>query len=340
MSAVSGWLAVLSVSTVVLFALNLAFNNDGSRSAILGEDVQPVGEVSDEFDSTITPRGIAFAIWGLIYFWNAVLMVFALYDAFAPLFRGFRRGRVTSDYHAEEEAASGLDKHLLTPLFYLSYSLTCVSSAVWIYVWTNEKLGLSVLFLLLMNVGLWGAIAAVFSHYRSLTGGRKEGFTKFQRNFSRFDFFGFHAFVVNGLFIYATWVAVALLLNLTTWVAFDLKTLSAERMATVSLVILICEVALWFTAQNTFLERYTRYLVIDYLVLFWAVGWSLDKNYKAGATNTIVTIALLALIGLCFVVRICLLIGRAIHRRAESTRTQEREEPAKATATGGSACVV
>ncbi|CEM26897.1 unnamed protein product [Vitrella brassicaformis CCMP3155] len=294
--AAAGLVAVLFVLTVVLFALNLAFNFDSSRSAILGEEVKSVGKVSDKYDTPITPAGSAFAIWGVIYLWNTLLLVFALYDAFMPLVCGFRIGR--RRHQDEGDQTGAFDKHLLTPLFYVSYSLACVSNAVWVYVWTNEMLGLSVLFLLFVNIGLWGAIAAVFWKGRSVP----------EPCNCNFDAFTFHALVVNGLFIYATWVVVALLLNLISWVTYDLETLSAERMATVSLSILICAVALWFAARVVLLrgQFLTLCLFTDFAVLLWALSWSLHRNYDAGSTNTILTIAPLVLIGVCFILYTCL----------------------------------
>ena len=45
----------------------------------LGITPYDVGELSDKYPLWITPAGFTFAIWGVIYLWLAVMVVFCEY---------------------------------------------------------------------------------------------------------------------------------------------------------------------------------------------------------------------------------------------------------------------
>lgn len=79
-----------------------------------------VGEISNQFDTLITPAGYAFSIWGLIYLLLLGFIVFQWVSYFKKQF----------------------DKSI-DPTF-LWLSLSNILNATWIFVWTGEYLLLSV----------------------------------------------------------------------------------------------------------------------------------------------------------------------------------------------------
>lgn len=82
---------------------------------------QTVGEISDQYPTLLTPAGYVFSIWGLIYLLLIGFVVYQWLD-----YTKKRRG--------ESLEESGL-----------WFSLANVFNGLWIVVWTNEYLGLSVL---------------------------------------------------------------------------------------------------------------------------------------------------------------------------------------------------
>lgn len=87
---------------------------------------QSVGEVSDEFSTMITPAGYAFSIWGLIY----LLLLAFVVNQWLEYSKGWKD---------ESLSKSGI-----------WFALSNVFNGLWIVVWTNELLGLSVLVIFLL----------------------------------------------------------------------------------------------------------------------------------------------------------------------------------------------
>lgn len=82
---------------------------------------QTVGEVSDQYPTLLTPEGYVFSIWGLIYL---LLVGFVVYQWVEYTKKG----------NGESVEKSGL-----------WFSLANLFNGLWVVVWTNEYLGLSVL---------------------------------------------------------------------------------------------------------------------------------------------------------------------------------------------------
>lgn len=91
---------------------------------------QSVGEVSDQYSTMITPAGYAFSIWGLIY----LLLLGFVVNQWLEFFKGWKNESLTK---------SGI-----------WFTLTNVFNGLWIVVWTNEQIGLSVLVIFLLLICL------------------------------------------------------------------------------------------------------------------------------------------------------------------------------------------
>jgi hypothetical protein len=115
--------------------------------------------------------------------------------------------------------------------------------------------------------------------------------------------------VQNALAFYATWTTIATLLNLgivlVYWGGFEQTASCAGCLGVLTLDILVYLVLDWFV-----LDRYLRYVFSPYIVLVMALAGSLDKNYEAGATNTVFTIVLLAVACAAVLVKAVLLAWR------------------------------
>lgn len=112
---------------LVIFAFTIAFNYTANAGLINDMSQR---EVSDKFNTLITPAPFAFSIWGLIYF-----LVF-----------------FTIIYMIVKETDPKVQKliSLISPLFWAS----CLFNAAWIVAFSFEMIGLSSLLILGLTVSL------------------------------------------------------------------------------------------------------------------------------------------------------------------------------------------
>ncbi len=89
-----------------------------------------VGEVSAKYETLFTPAGYAFAIWGIIYL---LLILFVAYQWFAWLKRKEDREIIQTGWW---------------------FALGNIANGFWIVAWLNQKMGLSVLLILVLLVSL------------------------------------------------------------------------------------------------------------------------------------------------------------------------------------------
>ena len=117
--------AILNAIVIVAVILWNYWSNTG---AINGNTV---GEVSDQYRNLFTPAGYAFAIWGLIYLGLLVSVIYQLRLAF--------RGGL----HEEVILQIG-------PWF----TIANLANALWLWFWLNERIGASVLVMLVIFFAL------------------------------------------------------------------------------------------------------------------------------------------------------------------------------------------
>lgn len=130
-SVLSG--TVLRIANIVGFIFTAIMNWLGSTGK-LSSTKQTVGEVSDTFNTRITPAGYAFSIWGVIYFLIAVFVIWAILP-----------GQKSND--------------LVDNAIGWRFLSSCLLNVVWIIVWTQAKewttwLASLILFGLLANL-MW-----------------------------------------------------------------------------------------------------------------------------------------------------------------------------------------
>jgi len=117
---------LLIINTLsLLFTLVL---NGLAGSGVFGG--RSVGDVSAQYETQITPAGYAFAIWGLIYL---LLILFVVYQWVAWL-----RNR-------EDTALKQTG---------LWFALGNIANGLWIVVWLNQYMGLSVVLIFLLLISL------------------------------------------------------------------------------------------------------------------------------------------------------------------------------------------
>ncbi|KMQ50365.1 hypothetical protein CHISP_2728 [Chitinispirillum alkaliphilum] len=116
-----------SFTLVLALAFNYLSNTD-----LLSE--RTVGEISDKYQTVITPAGYAFSIWGLIYL---LLILFVLYQWI--MWR--RKGEI----------------FIIEKTGYF-FALSNVVNALWVVVWVNELIVVSLILILLLLVFLYAIV--------------------------------------------------------------------------------------------------------------------------------------------------------------------------------------
>lgn len=118
---------LLLIFNTVTFIGTLYFNYLFSSGA---GGRETVGEISQKYDTLITPAGYAFSIWGLIYLMLLAFLIFQWVTYFK----------------------SNFQKSIDPTGVWLG--IANILNALWIYIWTSEQLGLSVLLMLGLLISL------------------------------------------------------------------------------------------------------------------------------------------------------------------------------------------
>ncbi|GFR97128.1 hypothetical protein ElyMa_006316900 [Elysia marginata] len=279
-------LAILNfVAMVVSFAIN-GLSGSGPDGTVFKNKT---GDLSDYFYTEITPAGWTFSIWGFIYTWQALWVIYSVINICRKAPGG------------EPAYASPM---FIPPVLFLLATCTSCLGIAWLI--SFDRLELEVAFSMLILYSL-GTYASLFVAYRALDRASpdlvQQGRTK--------DIWLTRGLVHNGVGILATWVSVATLLNLAMVLTYSGdKIASVEGAATVALAVLTLEVAVFAVTDLLLLDRWTRYTLTPYAVLIIAFTGSLAKNYSAGARNSVFTIALLAVSCLLAVVKLVLTFYR------------------------------
>ena len=117
----------LIIINTLSFIITLIINYLGGSGNLFGKSV---GEISDVFTTMITPAGYAFSIWGLIYLG---LIFYLIYQ-----WVGFLK---------KQNETSLLPSGIW-------FTISNLSNALWIYVWTSEQILLSVVVIAILLFSL------------------------------------------------------------------------------------------------------------------------------------------------------------------------------------------
>jgi len=172
-----------SINALVVVAV-VAWNYWAGARGLGG---RTVGSMSDRYDTLFTPAGYAFSIWGLIFMG---LLVNAGYQ----LWLAFRAPEVADDDALARHRATFFER--LGPLLIL----TNLANGLWIVLWLTEQTAASVVLL----AAMFGLLTAAM----------------WRLDMERWDApLEVIALVWWPIVIYAGWVTVAVLANLSAWLA-------------------------------------------------------------------------------------------------------------------------
>lgn len=244
------------------------------------------GAISDEFYLEITPAGWTFAIWGFIYLWQLLWLVYSLTllcRSDAPI--------------------------VLSPLFFGLYIGSCICNASWLLVFGVELINPALGFLFGIQVTLYATLATVYMRVSQMDGGK----------LPKSDFVAVQSLVINGIAFYATWVSIASLLNLAMVLTYTFG-MRQEDASTIALSILATEIAVWFVLDVAVLSSITGYTLSPYIVLIVALFGSLDKNYVPDKRNSVLTLVLLGVVGALAAIRLAVFVKKVCQTKTEKQK--------------------
>jgi len=277
------------VFLVVIFILN-GLSAQGPASGIF---VSTPGNQSDKFYLEITPAGWTFSIWGFIYTWQALWVVYSVVNL-------FRRTSAGSPVYVSPA--------FLPPALFVLYVLANGANVAWLFLFDRSHIQPAFAALVALSLGLYFALAVSYRALERCAGQLvAEGRQK--------DVWLTRGLVHNGLAMYATWVSVATLLNLAMVLTYsDGSDVTVSTASTVALGVLTAEIVVFVAVDLCLLDRYSRYTLTPYAVLVVALAGSLARNYTPGAANSVFSAVLLALAGLALLAKLVLTVYRHLTR--------------------------
>ena len=123
--------------------------------------------------------------------------------------------------------------------------------------------------------------------------------------------------VVNGMCIYAAWLTVETLLNLSVVLKNVVHVNNGTNTGGVMLWLLSVEVPVYFALEKTIFDRFTRFIFIVYPTLIWGLSGVLIAHWEKEpweAINLVLTLFILVLAVLLLKARVVLVIMFAFRR--------------------------
>ncbi|TKS80413.1 hypothetical protein D9C73_013354 [Collichthys lucidus] len=246
------------------------------------------GNVSARHETDITPASWTFSIWGVIYTWLTLMVMYIT----TYVFRG------------------SWAQYLLPLGFYFCWLSNMVLNIIWLLLWDRE----------LMVAALVVVVMMVFSSYSALffCCYATDYYGLWLQTYHRKDLICLRILVQNGLALYTTWLSIASLINFS--LVLNLWGVDRHTAATASLCILFGEVLGWFIVENWVLDRWVRNILTVYPVVIVALVGNIARHYHAAdpTTNSVFMIILLVLACVLLIFRVCSVCWRNSRRPLHS----------------------
>lgn len=309
-----------AVACIFMFIVALILNYI-STSGFINDTDQ--AELSDKYYLPISPPGITFSIWGIIYLWQTAWLIYIT-------------------YHAVKYRQELQSKGLLTfsPAFYLSWIASCVFNGAWIITFAFESLTLSAIVLISCAIALYvnayanhkyiglAARAAVTAHEEAdEASANANQFPSYILTKSSIAWYRF--LLLNGIMFYTTWVSIAQCLNIAIFLAY-VANVDVYAASCVALGILTAVILTYWFLDFYYLRSWLVYTYSPYAVLLWALSWVStnpedgDKLPLKGAARTwiYVLIAMVSVATACKIVSGMLWCCRPRQEQLNQTHVQ------------------
>ncbi|XP_060899766.1 uncharacterized protein LOC132978576 [Labrus mixtus] len=277
---------------IVIILCTLVFVAVLVVNALAGTEKGPfhstTGNVSARYETNITPAGWTFSIWGVIYTWLTLMVLYLT----SYVFRG------------------SWAQSLLPYAFYFCWLCNMVMNIIWLVLWDREAMLAALVVLILITISNYCALffCCFATDYYGL----------WLQTYHRKDLFCLRALVQNGLALYTTWTSIASLINFS--LVLHLWGVDKSTAATASLCILFGEVVTWFILEHWVLDRWVRYILTVYPVVIVALVGNILKHFNPDdpTPNSVFMVVLLVLACVLLLFRLCTVIWRNYWRPLHS----------------------
>ncbi|XP_061094971.1 uncharacterized protein LOC133126646 [Conger conger] len=278
---------VLLVLSLMVYIIVLAFNAMAGPG--IGPFIQTTKNVSDLYDTEITPSGWTFSIWGIIYAFLTAMLIY-IFTALC------RRNAYGWMYCSPAVLPYG---------FFVSWIVNMSLNIIWLILWDRE----------LMIPGLIVLALVAFTNYLMVffSCHGLHAYGAWLNKYHRADLWCLRVLVQNGICVYTTWTTIATLINFNIVLTYEAGVSKSDG-GTVCLAILLTEVITWFVLENFVLEKHVRYILTIYPVVIMALAGNMTKNFDSAAPsrNGILIALLLAVACTLFLVRVALVTWRHV----------------------------
>ena len=221
----------------------------------------------------VTPAGFTFAIWGVIYIWQALWIAYAWSFLCRPK-----------------------TPHTVFTGVFIGYAAVNATNIAWLFVWGNLHITVACGLLFILNLFFYPTLGMLVGYFYKITS-----------ESSNLDKTLTWILPINGLFLYATWTTIASLINLAAVLEYSSSvSVSATDCGTISLSVFLVALVVYFVLENTVLYRFLRYVLSVYPVVIWALIGELAAHWgtKGEERNSRFALGLLVVTVIMFIVRI------------------------------------
>jgi len=239
----------LLIATIVLILVFIVNGLAASGVAGIGF-ANSTTQISNDHCVQITPAGWTFSIWGVIYAWQALWILYGWSFIFRP---AFPRSIIFFTYNF--------------------YTVASIFNIIWSYLWGNDQVLAGYPIIALFSIALYSTISvqAIWLHK----------VTPLLQSSNKYkpDLYITRFLVLNGILVYTTWLTAATELNFAIMLQ-DYAGVDPQTASTAALSVLTVVIVLYFVLENTILDRFLRFVFIVYPVLIWALSGIMSAHWE------------------------------------------------------------
>ncbi|CAF2698492.1 unnamed protein product [Rotaria sp. Silwood2] len=287
------WHILLIVFAIAAFILTCVFNGLASAgpNSIF---TQRTGSISDSNLTEFTPAGWTFSVWGVIYFWQAAWLIYAL----SRIFRKSNDGYLY------------IVPNTLHFSIFICYIINMGLNIGWLILWDRQAFGWALLVIFFMFLTI--IIPMIVTHIL-LDRNRQ----MYINSHCKADIWLVRILVHNGFAVYGTWLYLATLLNLTIWISqiYSRNAQSIANASTAALSLVLVGIVIYFISENFIFYSSMAYTYLPWFVLIFGLSGVVSKNYNQiniTDKNKTFSLALLIICGVLFIVRVIIFAIRYV----------------------------
>lgn len=245
-----------------------------------------MGIIFDKYQVNIIFVGWMFSIWGVIYVWEVVWIVYIIVNLFWKMFFGFLYCNFIFFFW----------------IFFVCFMVNMCLNLFWIFFFDREYMIVVFVVLFFIVFILYVCMFILYCYFdKNIDFFRKDG--------RKMDIWCICIMVQNGFGVYVIWIIIVIFFNMVIVMIYEGNLwIVNDDVSIVVFFILVVEFLGYIFVDFVFLDCYICYIVILFCVVFMVLGVSLVKNYKVGFRNFILIIIMVVLVLLCLVVKVFFLI--------------------------------